>query len=108
MGDLFSEAAGRRLESVAPLPARLRPRTLESHADEDLEALVRRGAGTLQVEAPDEVVAEIARRAGGDARSALATLELAWQTARAERTAMTVRHVEDAAQKRPLRYDKNR
>src|SRR5947207_378552 len=139
MGDLFSEAAGRRLESVAPLPARLRPRTLEeflgqthvvgpgsalrlaieatsallsrcqlytleSQSDEDLEALVRRGAGTLQVEAPDEVVAEIARRAGGDARSALATLELAWQTARAERTAMTVRHVEDAAQKRPLRY----
>ena len=32
----------------------------------------------------DEIVALIARRAGGDARTALATVELAWETARAE------------------------
>jgi putative ATPase len=82
--------------------------TLQPHTEDDLEALVRRGAATLEVEAGDEVVAEIARRAGGDARSALATLELAAQTAQAEGVPLEVRHVEDAAQKRPLRYDKNR
>jgi putative ATPase len=83
--------------------------TLESHTEEDLEALVRRGAAALGAEAPaDEVVAAIAQRAGGDARNALATLELASQTAQAEGVPLAVSHVEDAAQKRPLRYDKNR
>jgi putative ATPase len=82
--------------------------TLESHSDESLKALVRRGAATLDVEPTDEVVAAIAQRAGGDARSALATLELAAQTAQAESVPLELRHVEDAAQKRPLRYDKNR
>jgi putative ATPase len=82
--------------------------TLESHTEESLEALVRRGAETLGVEAPDDVVAAIAVRAGGDARSALATLELVAQTAQAAGSPLTVQLVEDAAQKRPLRYDKNR
>ena len=48
----------------------------------------------------------IARRAGGDARTALATVELAWETAQAEGASLAERHVEDAARKRPLRYDK--
>ena len=50
--------------------------------------------------------AAITRRAGGDARSALATLELAWQTAAAEGAPLEARHVADAARKRPLRYDR--
>src|SRR3954471_12384412 len=82
--------------------------TLESHSEESLEALVRRGAETLGVEVPDDVVEAIAVRAGGDARSALATLELVAQTAEAAGSPLTVQQVEDAAQKRPLRYDKNR
>ncbi|MEX2421128.1 MAG: replication-associated recombination protein A, partial [Actinomycetota bacterium] len=49
----------------------------------------------------------IARRAGGDARAALNTLELAWQTARAEGVPAEERHVDDAARKRPLHYDKD-
>jgi putative ATPase len=82
--------------------------TLESHSEDDIQALVRRGAATLGVEAPDDVVEAIAARAGGDARSALATLELVAQTAQAAGSPLTVEQVEDAAQKRPLRYDKNR
>ena len=55
---------------------------------------------------PAEVVALVARRAGGDARNALNILELAAQTARAEGTAVNEQQVEDAARKRPLVYDK--
>src|SRR6202043_22503 len=46
----------------------------------------------------------IVSRAGGDARSALGILELAVATAGAE--PVTLPHVEDAARKRPLLYDK--
>jgi putative ATPase len=95
-------------EVNSALLSRVQLYTLESHSEENLEALVRRGATTLGVEPSDEVVAAIAQRAGGDARSALATLELATQTAQAEGIALEPRHVADAAQKRPLRYDKNR
>jgi putative ATPase len=79
---------------------------LEPLSDEELASVVQRGATELGVEPADEVVEAIVHRAGGDARSALSTLELAWQTAEAERTAMEPRHVADAARKRPLRYDR--
>ena len=55
---------------------------------------------------PDEVAEAIARRAGGDARAALQTLELAWETASASTEPLSVALVEDAARKRPLRYDR--
>ena len=40
--------------------------------------IVRRGAESLDATVPDELVALIAAKAGGDARSALNVLELAW------------------------------
>jgi putative ATPase len=79
---------------------------LEPHSEEDLELLVRRGAGELGAEVPPELVSLIARRAGGDARNALNILELSTQTARAEEEPLLEEHVEDAARKRPLVYDK--
>ena len=42
----------------------------------------------------------------GDARAALQTLELAWETAEAEGVELDERHVADAARTRPLRYDR--
>jgi putative ATPase len=48
----------------------------------------------------------IAQRAGGDARNALNILELTVETARAEGVDVDERHVDDAARKRPLAYDK--
>jgi putative ATPase len=80
--------------------------TLEPHTREDLETLARRGAAELDVELTDDVVGLIAERGGGDARNALAILELAVQTARAEDVGVEPRHVEDASTKRPLVYDK--
>jgi putative ATPase len=79
---------------------------LEPLSDADLATVVRRGAAELQAEVPDDIVELIARRAGGDARNALNILDLAAQTARAEGEAIGEEHVEDAARKRPLVYDK--
>ena len=79
---------------------------LEPHSLETLEGVVRRGATALDAAAPDDVVEMIARRAGGDARNALNILELSVETARAEGAGLETRHVEDAARKRPLAYDK--
>ena len=79
---------------------------LEPLSDEELRAVVSRGAATLGIEVSPEVADAIVRRAGGDARSALGTLELAWDTARTEGTALEERHVADSARKRPLRYDR--
>jgi putative ATPase len=79
---------------------------LEPLSVEDLAVVVRRGASELHAEVPEELTALIARKAGGDARAALNTLELAWQTTQAEGTALEERHVEDAARRRPVVYDK--
>ena len=79
---------------------------LEPLSDEDLAIVVRRGAADLGVNLPKKLVGLIATRAGGDARNALNILELAAQTAQTEGAAITADHVEDAARKRPLVYDK--
>ena len=79
---------------------------LEPLSLEDLERIVRGGAAELQAEVPDELARLIATRAGGDARSAHNILELAWQTAQAAKEPLGEPHVEDAARKRPLVYDK--
>jgi putative ATPase len=80
---------------------------LESLSPEALQEVVRRGAGELGAGLAPELEELIARRAGGDARSALNILELAADTAHAEGGAITEEHVEDAARKRPVVYDKN-
>ena len=84
-----------QLYALEPLPA------------EGVAVIVRRGAAELGATVPDELVELIARKAGGDARAALNTLELAWSTAETEGTPLEERHVEDAARKRPLVYDKD-
>jgi putative ATPase len=79
---------------------------LDPLSRDDVAEIVRRGTRELDAEVPDELLGRIAARAGGDARAALNTLELAWSTARAEGAALEERHVDDAARKRPLVYDK--
>jgi putative ATPase len=80
---------------------------LESLSVEEMQEVVRRGAVEVGAELPDELVELIARRSGGDARGALNIVELAAETARAEGTPVSESHVEDAARKRPIVYDKN-
>ncbi|HEU0303392.1 MAG TPA: replication-associated recombination protein A [Gaiellaceae bacterium] len=76
---------------------------LEPLSGEELQTIVRRGAAELGVELADAIVELIAAKAGGDARTALNVLELAWQTSGGR---LTEEHVEDAARKRPLVYDR--
>src|SRR6187431_3813403 len=70
-------------ELNSALLSRMQVFELESLSEEELLEVVRRGVGALGVEASANVEALIARRAGGDARSALSILELAAETARA-------------------------
>jgi putative ATPase len=93
-------------EVNAALLSRCQVYELEELSDEDIEVIVRRGAAELGAEVPDKLVTQIAGRSGGDARNALNILELAWQTAAAEGEPLADRHVEDAARKPPLRYDR--
>jgi putative ATPase len=79
---------------------------LEPLSVSELETVARRGAAELGAEVPDELFELIAQRAGGDARSVHNILELAWQTAEAAAEPLSEAHVEDAARKRPLVYDK--
>ncbi len=67
---------------------------------------MRRGAAEVGAELSDELVGLVARRSGGDARTALNIVELAAETARAEGSPVAESHVEDAARKRPVVYDK--
>jgi putative ATPase len=74
----------------------------------DVELLLRRAlergeCGDHAVD--DEVIAFLAARGGGDARPALAALELACETAEAG-AAVTLEIAEDALQRRALRFDK--
>ena len=79
---------------------------LEPLSHKELAVVVRRGADELGAVVSDELVDLITTRAGGDARNALSILELAWQTARGIGEELAEHHVEDAARKRPLVYDK--
>jgi putative ATPase len=93
-------------EVNAALLSRTQVYELEPLSVDELETVARRGAAELGAEVPDELIHLIAARAGGDARSVHNILELAWQTAQAANEPLTAEHVDDAARKRPLVYDK--
>jgi putative ATPase len=93
-------------EVNAALLSRCQVYELEPLAEDELATIVRRGADELGASLTDTLVDLIALRAGGDARTALNILELAWQTAGAQGEQLSDSHVEDAARKRPLVYDR--
>jgi putative ATPase len=80
---------------------------LEPLSDDELVVVAQRGAEELGAHLPAELAALIARRAGGDARAVLNILDLAWSTAQSEGVELAERHVEDAARRRPVVYDKH-
>jgi putative ATPase len=89
------------------LLSRARVYELEELTDADVlvllrRALDRRECGEVGVE--DDAVQLLAARAGGDARTALAALELACRTA--PDGVVSQRHAEDALQRRILHYDR--
>ncbi len=94
-------------EVNSALLSRCQVYALEPLSHDDLAVVTRRGAKEVGIEPAEPLVDLIADRAGGDARAALNILELAAQTASTEGTELEERHVEDAARKRPLVYDKD-
>jgi putative ATPase len=79
---------------------------LEPLSADELKIVAARGAAEIGADIPDGFLELIAIRAGGDARSVHNIVELAWQTAQAAGEPLSEEHVEDAARKRPLVYDK--
>ena len=82
---------------------------LRSLEEEHVLALLRRALGDERgipdpPQVQDEALEFLAARSGGDARTALAALELACATVGGG--AVTVRHAEDALQRRAVLYDK--
>ncbi len=95
------------MEVNSALLSRTQVYELESLPVDAIREVVRRGAAEVGAELTPELEELIARRAGGDARSALNIVELSSETAHAEGVPISEEHVEDAARKRPIVYDKN-
>jgi putative ATPase len=103
-------------EVIAPLLSRCRVVTLGRLNAEDLATIVaqalkdeERGLGRLGLTLEDEAREALARMADGDARAALNSLEIAASLAAAATVApqrITLAHVQQAAQKKALLYDK--
>ena len=96
---LISRCTLFRLEPISPGELR----RLLGRALEDRE----RGLGAMEMTIDDGAAAALAERAGGDARLALNVLEVAVIVAGGRgRTAVTFEDVEEALQRRIVRYDK--
>jgi putative ATPase len=93
-------------EVNSALLSRTRVYELQPLEQDEVAVIVRRGAESVGVSLSDELVDLVAVKAGGDARSGLNILELAWSTAQSEDVELEARHVEDAARLRPVVYDK--
>ena len=100
-------------EIISALLSRSRVYVLKPLTEEQIVLLLRRalvdeerGLGAMKLQASDEVLAKIAAYSSGDARSAYNVLEVAASLASGAGNEITGDIVQDALQKRVLRYDK--
>ncbi len=102
-------------EVIAPLLSRCRVLTLQQLEPDTLVLLLKqalseteRGLGALELSAEDEALDFLARQAGGDARIALNTLEVAAALLKGhtEKRVITLEDIQEALQKKALLYDK--
>ena len=103
-------------EVVSPLLSRARVFALEALTDEQVKRIVKtaaadaeRGLGALQPRLDEQALNALVNLANGDARTALNALELAVSAAAPDADGMrriSLAMVEDAMQRRSLRYDK--
>lgn len=104
---------------IAPLLSRCRVLVLKPLQHEDLKTILNRaltdtdkGLGTLNISVTSEAISHLVNMADGDARSALNSLEIAASLVPSKKNNATpqiidVKIVEEACQRRTLRYDKN-
>lgn len=100
---------------IAPLLSRCRVLVLEPLGQDDLQTIIQRaitdkeqGLGSWQISLEPEASAHLARIADGDARSLLNSLEIAANLAEpddAGNRRITLATVEEAIQRKSLRYD---
>ena len=95
-------------EVNAALISRARVIELQPLDAGDVEALLRRAVERHEVAAAvdDDAIGFLAERADGDARTALAALELAAETAASAGTSVKLEQAQDALQQRAVLYDK--
>jgi putative ATPase len=101
-------------EVIAPLLSRTRVLVLESLPSDALRQIImralsdgERGLGALGVSIADDACDLLIRHSQGDARVALNTLEFAATLATADdRTDIDLHRIEEASQRRALRYDR--
>lgn len=102
---------------IAPLLSRCRVLVLEPLSDDHLAAIIRqalsnreRGFGAKDISVEEEALTHLVRMADGDARMALNSLEIAISLAELNdkgTLTLTLATVEEAFQRRSLRYDKS-
>ena len=92
-------------EVIAALLSRSKVYALRLLTVPEIVTLLRRGLAELHVEAPDDLLEQIAIYANGDARSAYNTLEAA--AAASAEGRLTEQAIEDAMQRKVLLYDKS-
>ncbi|MGH7948383.1 MAG: replication-associated recombination protein A [Candidatus Binataceae bacterium] len=101
-------------EVISPLLSRARVLVLQPLTESHIETLLQRalrdrqrGLGAQELQVADDALAALVQYAGGDARSALNTLEVAAELAVAAGTKdISVEQVREAAQKKALLYDR--
>jgi putative ATPase len=92
-------------EVIAALLSRSKVYALRLLTVPEIVMLLKRGLGELHVEAPEELLEQIAIHANGDARAAYNTLEAA--VAASPEGRITEQAIEDALQRKVLLYDKS-
>ncbi len=93
-------------EVIPALLSRCRVYVLEPLSVEEIEQVIRRGAGELGVTLPDDALDFLAQYANGDARQALNLLEAAASLYTPDGGELTVENLKNALQSRHLRYDR--
>jgi putative ATPase len=95
-------------EVNAALLSRTQVYELHALTAEEIQTLLRRAlqrGECVAATVPDDVLEFLSNRAGGDARTALAALELACESAGAQAT-VSIADAEEALQRKALRYDR--
>ena len=103
-------------EVISPLLSRVRVMVLKPYAEEELLAMLKRaledkekGLGALSLSVDEKTLQHIIQAADGDARTAMNNLEAASslvQEKKGSKRRITLAIVEEAVQKKTLRYDK--
>ena len=93
-------------EVIPALLSRCRVFVLESLTDADIQNIMESGARELNVSIDEASMAFLVNYAGGDARQSLNLLQAAVELYQAVGGALTVEHLQNTAQSKHLRYDK--